>query len=70
MVKAKYIGKTPYQAKEFCASSGNTVFMSNKQWSKLGKDKKLFELIKKDNTEFPPQITRLPGWKEEEGGEE
>jgi hypothetical protein len=66
MIKAKYIGKESYKADEFHASSGNSVSMSDEQWAKIGKDQKLFKVIKEDKKEFPNQITRLPGWKEEE----
>jgi len=67
VIKAKYIGKKSYQVKEFHASFGNTVFMSKEQWEKLGKDKKLFKVVKKDKKDFPDQIIRLPGWKEKGG---
>jgi hypothetical protein len=68
MIKAKYIGKKSYKADEFHASSGNVVFMSEEQWEKLAKDQKLFKVIKEDKKEFPDQVTRLPGWREEKGG--
>lgn len=65
MIKAKYIGKEPYKAREFHASPGNTVFMSNTQWRELGKDQELFKVLQKDRKRFPKPVTRMPGWREE-----
>ena len=64
MIKAKYIGDKSYKAREFHASPGNTVFMSNTQWRELGKDQKLFKVLLKDRKRFPKQVTRMPGWRE------
>ncbi len=72
MLKTKYKGSKPYKAREFHASPGNTVFMSEQQWKDLGKDQKLFEILKKDKEKFPKPVTRLPGWREKlskKGGE-
>ena len=68
MLKTKFIGKVSYKADEFHAAPGNTVFMSEEQWDKLGKDQALFEMVSAETKDFPTQSTRLPGWKEE-GGE-
>jgi hypothetical protein len=62
MVKAIYNGKEPYKTKEFHASPGNIVFMSDSQWRSLGTNQALFKKLQTLKKAFPTQITRLPGW--------
>lgn len=69
MLKTKYIGTLPLKTEEFHASPGNTVFMSKEQWEALGVLQSSFEIISEDEKELPEKKTRLPGWKETEGGE-
>lgn len=66
MIKVIYRGsseKKSYKTKEFHASIGNVVFMSEEVWEKINKvgDAKLFEKVEGVDKKFPPQRVVSPG---------
>jgi len=66
MIKAIFKGSRnikSYQTKEFDASHGNTVFMSEEIWMEIKNrgDAKLFKKVVSDAKKFPPYRNVSPG---------